>query len=332
MGSEKLTAAIQLIKSGNKSAALPLLKEYVFDNPDDANGWSWLYLCVEKIDQKIYCLQQVLRINPTNQKAQDALEKLENHNLSISEQAQQSSQQPNIAKQVQVSNSIKQNNRPSSSISKKSNPWIWISGIALLILMGLIYIACIYLQTGNLVKIPFAESATNTIIPTPTLEPTSTFTPSPTKTLTPTKTKTPIATPISTPTPKINQEVVTYLQKLAVFDNQYNELFPGDSSEDSSKGYYALNSMFTKLEKLTGPEEVTLCDSIFKLAVLNAEGYFMYSMQSFQVPGDLVSEYGNLAYIDGINSIDYYQQYVLERNSLLQSVNMSAESAGFKNN
>ncbi len=78
MTSEKLAQAVQLIKSGNKIGAIPILKEIVQADPSNENAWLWLYSCVEKSDQKIYCLKQALKINPDNQKTHDALFKLEN--------------------------------------------------------------------------------------------------------------------------------------------------------------------------------------------------------------------------------------------------------------
>jgi tetratricopeptide (TPR) repeat protein len=78
MTSEKLSQAVQLIKSGNKQAALPLLKEVVQADPNNENAWLWLYSCVEIIEQKKYCLQQAIRINPSNENACATLLKLEN--------------------------------------------------------------------------------------------------------------------------------------------------------------------------------------------------------------------------------------------------------------
>ena len=47
MSSDKLDDAIQLIKSGNKPAAVLLLKEVLRANPRDEDAWLWLYSCVE---------------------------------------------------------------------------------------------------------------------------------------------------------------------------------------------------------------------------------------------------------------------------------------------
>jgi len=78
MTSEKLRQAVRLIKSGNKQAALPLLKEVVQADPNNENAWLWLYSCVEIIEQKKYCLQQAIRINPSNENARATLLKLDN--------------------------------------------------------------------------------------------------------------------------------------------------------------------------------------------------------------------------------------------------------------
>lgn len=81
MTPEKLSQAIALIKAGNKSAALPVLKEVVQSDPNNENAWLWLYSCVEEVEQKKYCLGQALKINPQNQNAHNALLKLKNQTL-----------------------------------------------------------------------------------------------------------------------------------------------------------------------------------------------------------------------------------------------------------
>jgi tetratricopeptide (TPR) repeat protein len=76
VASKELGDAIQLIKSGNRQAALPILKEILQENPGDEQAWLWLYACVDKVQEKRYCLQKALEINPDNQPARAALEKL----------------------------------------------------------------------------------------------------------------------------------------------------------------------------------------------------------------------------------------------------------------
>ena len=75
-GADQLNNAVQLIKAGNKQAALPILREVVQADPNNENAWLWLFSCVEKPEQKKFCLQQALKINPDNQNTQKALDKL----------------------------------------------------------------------------------------------------------------------------------------------------------------------------------------------------------------------------------------------------------------
>ena len=81
MSAEKLHKAIASIKAGNKSAAIPLLREILQADPNNETAWTWLYASVDQVDQKRYCLQQVLKINPDNQNARAALIKIDRHAL-----------------------------------------------------------------------------------------------------------------------------------------------------------------------------------------------------------------------------------------------------------
>ena len=131
MVSEKLSYAIQLIKAGNKQAALPILKEIIQTEPGNENAWLWLYSCVDRPEQKKYCLQQALKINPSNQNARQALSKL-------SGQVQTTST-PTESSQVQSQSGEKA--RPVSNVSEsphkaqKSN-----SNRTLLFAGGLVFI------------------------------------------------------------------------------------------------------------------------------------------------------------------------------------------------
>ena len=76
MSSEKLNAAIQQIQSGHKQAAVPMLRELIQENPADDQPWLWLHICMDDVEQKKFCLQRALALNPTNAQARLALEVL----------------------------------------------------------------------------------------------------------------------------------------------------------------------------------------------------------------------------------------------------------------
>jgi tetratricopeptide (TPR) repeat protein len=61
---------------GDKSGAIRILKEVVTKDPKNENAWLWLAASLDKHENKIRSLQKVLEINPNNQKARQALDKL----------------------------------------------------------------------------------------------------------------------------------------------------------------------------------------------------------------------------------------------------------------
>ena len=64
-----LEHAISYIRAGEIEKARPFLINWLRQNPDDENAWLWLAKCVTDSEQKRYCLEKVLKINPQNQYA-----------------------------------------------------------------------------------------------------------------------------------------------------------------------------------------------------------------------------------------------------------------------
>jgi oligopeptide transport system permease protein len=62
MTPDKLEAVVQLIQAGNKSAALAGLMEIIRADPKNERAWRMLSACVEREDEKLYCLQQAQSI------------------------------------------------------------------------------------------------------------------------------------------------------------------------------------------------------------------------------------------------------------------------------
>jgi ferric-dicitrate binding protein FerR (iron transport regulator) len=59
--------AVAHIRAGKIEKALPLLIEVLKQNPGDENAWLWMTRCVTEPEQKRYCFEKVLKINPQNQ-------------------------------------------------------------------------------------------------------------------------------------------------------------------------------------------------------------------------------------------------------------------------
>lgn len=73
----ELDRAIDLIKAGDKSEGGRILSGVVKLEPDNESAWVWLSTCVDPIEKKKYCLNQILRINPNNSYAKNSLDQID---------------------------------------------------------------------------------------------------------------------------------------------------------------------------------------------------------------------------------------------------------------
>jgi len=85
MANRQLEQAIRAYKSGEKQKAQKLLARLVKAEPNNEDAWLLLAGCIEDDKQKQYCLKRVLKINPNNARAKQALKKSEE--LRASQQA-----------------------------------------------------------------------------------------------------------------------------------------------------------------------------------------------------------------------------------------------------
>jgi hypothetical protein len=70
------TQAIEVIRQGNLTEGAKILSQVIKTNPDDETAWLWMSACVTDSDKKIYCLNKVIQINPTNTSARKGLSAL----------------------------------------------------------------------------------------------------------------------------------------------------------------------------------------------------------------------------------------------------------------
>lgn len=71
-----LDKAISLYKTGNNESAGELLKKLVKQEPNNEAAWLWLAACADNDNQKLYCVNKVLEINPNNPNAISAKQRL----------------------------------------------------------------------------------------------------------------------------------------------------------------------------------------------------------------------------------------------------------------
>lgn len=73
---DRLLDAVELIKAGQREAALPILRALIREDNDFEDAWMWMSVAVETLDQSAVCLDNVLRVNPHNQAAAGALHRI----------------------------------------------------------------------------------------------------------------------------------------------------------------------------------------------------------------------------------------------------------------
>jgi hypothetical protein len=73
---EEILRAEEAIKAGDTRSGFEILREFLADNPDSERAW-WVMSGLVPSDQRAHCLEQVLRVNPANQFAREALQKIQ---------------------------------------------------------------------------------------------------------------------------------------------------------------------------------------------------------------------------------------------------------------
>jgi hypothetical protein len=133
MFDSQINEAIDLIKRGERRQAHLVLDAVLKNDPDNERAWMWLSVCYEQNNEKVYCLQRVLEINPKNKHAINGLKK-----LGVDVLFNFSSRDENINEfeQSPILNSKNYNNsgeeyqeKKSKNISKKTKTLLAIAGV-----------------------------------------------------------------------------------------------------------------------------------------------------------------------------------------------------------
>lgn len=85
---------IDAFRAGKRDEARKFLLTAVKQNPDSESAWGWLYNVAKNDKERIYCLKQVLRINPNNERVNQLYKNL------LDKQSQLESSQPQVSKQI----------------------------------------------------------------------------------------------------------------------------------------------------------------------------------------------------------------------------------------
>ncbi|MGD8457911.1 MAG: hypothetical protein PVF83_16145, partial [Anaerolineales bacterium] len=82
---KSLRQAYDFLKSGNVKSARTMLVEFLKTNPENEQAWYMLSFAVSDQKKQIYSLNQVLKINPSHEKAQNRLSKITGKSPLVSE-------------------------------------------------------------------------------------------------------------------------------------------------------------------------------------------------------------------------------------------------------
>lgn len=205
----QLQQAIALAQSGQREEARQLLQQIVSFDPTVVAAWLWLATVAATQTERIYALQQVLNLDPNNEKARIALARLGvGETIDEAEMFPFDSDEGTRTQTDEQPQSLGGSDSPESQAFLSPSELIII--VTILIAVGMIVAVLIIRDVGSGDATP-TPRINATPIPSPTI-PTQTFTPVPTNTLlpprtlppshTPTSTLTPSSTPTFTPTPE----------------------------------------------------------------------------------------------------------------------------------
>jgi hypothetical protein len=83
---DRLLDAIDFIKADQREEGLRLLRELIREDNDFEDAWLWMSVAVESLDQAALCLDNVLRINPENAAAAEALHRIRQPEMLVQKQ------------------------------------------------------------------------------------------------------------------------------------------------------------------------------------------------------------------------------------------------------
>lgn len=242
---QKLKAGVDAAKRGDRITARRLLEQVVQGDENNELAWMWLASAVNTVAERRSCLERVLQINPRNERAAEALRRLDTSSSDASEQEERARQTINQFRQTQApppSRRAAQSFTPSSAPSTGTGGGGLNLNTSSLILIGVVVAvivgaAALASAVGNLEAQP---TATPTIDPLLVASiPESTSTPIPTNTGIPldqitrnAPTLPPTLTPTRTPEPTETSEPTEEPTSLTEFSLLYASLNSGADQPD----------------------------------------------------------------------------------------------------
>jgi hypothetical protein len=128
----QLKQAIELAKSGKKVEAAQLLSVIIKEQPDNEAAWLWMATCLKSNQQKLYCLNQALALNPDNETTINAIKKIKASEQKPAEEHDTNKAQPVRPKSIVVQTPVPQQR-------KERSPYL-LPGIGILVAICILFI------------------------------------------------------------------------------------------------------------------------------------------------------------------------------------------------
>jgi hypothetical protein len=238
-----LRQGVEAARSGDKLAARRLLQQVLLQDGNNEVALMWMASVVDSVDDRRAFLQKALRVNPNNQRARDALEKLGGAPVSA-------------ARATGTSASIGRQARPAPAVGAErggNNIVLVLGALLVLAILVVLLLAAVAPQQQPVIVNPNVEQTAQAALATGIVRPSATSRPMtatpitpegviisldeasvptlpPTFTPTPSPEPTETATPTETPVPV---EVYRYLASETDPDGEDTGLYAGRPGEDA---------------------------------------------------------------------------------------------------
>jgi len=284
MTEELLKLGVEAAQTGDFEKAGSYFAKVVQANPNSELGWLYLGHCLKDQNKKRFCYERVLKINPSNLQAIEALAKVTGLNNAAPDLPAQLPSIPETRQQNPLSTNKK--------ASRTSTPIIFGAALAFIVCLGMLFgIALLSgVLTGEASGIPinqvFLNHATSTA--SPTIVPTSTVTRVPTETPYPSPTWVSTAEPLSFSIEDLSSSDL-YLNYDVAYWSQIIKQDPknADAYYQRASSIYKLNQGIGSLEVYTWKLDLVLQDMDVAIALRSDVGDY-YTLRS-QIYSDLIN-------------------------------------------
>ena len=145
MSEDQLQQAINLFKEEKKEEASKVLTALLEQEPGNELAWLWLAACTAHPEERRYCLEKALEINPENQKARTALERMQPPAAPAADPAPAPASPPlsSPSEPAAPAAVINTRRRPGRKMSLYRKILIAVFSLLMLVVLGFIFIAFI---------------------------------------------------------------------------------------------------------------------------------------------------------------------------------------------